>query len=73
MKLNGKWKLYAIENSGRVNTPEELSKYSAISAEVPGNVELDLINAGLLPEDIYKGRALCRNRAGKSAYLPAPL
>lgn len=55
MKLNGKWKLYAIENSGRVNTPEELSKYSAISAEVPGNVELDLINAGLLPEDIYKG------------------
>lgn len=55
MKLNGKWKLYAIENSGIINTPEELLKYSAISAEVPGNVELDLINAGLLPEDIYKG------------------
>ena len=55
MKLNGKWKLYAIENSVPVNTPEELSKYGAISAEVPGNVELDLINAGLLPEDIYKG------------------
>ena len=55
MKLNGKWKLYTIENSGIINTPEELSKYSAISAEVPGNVELDLINAGLLPEDIYKG------------------
>ena len=45
--LNGEWKLSYNDrisgDSGR------------IKATVPGNVELDLIRAGLLPEDIFKG------------------
>lgn len=55
LKLDGKWKLYPIEKSGSVRTPAELIKKKAISATVPGNVELDLIAAGELPEDIFKG------------------
>ncbi|MEE0928957.1 MAG: hypothetical protein UIG59_07165, partial [Acutalibacteraceae bacterium] len=31
------------------------SGYGLIPAQVPGNVELDLITAGLLPEDIFRG------------------
>ena len=53
--LNENFKLYPIEKSGSVKTPEDLKCYESIPASVPGNVELDLIKAGFLPEDIFKG------------------
>lgn len=55
MLLNGKWKLYPIETVGIVKEPDELVSYKSIAADVPGNVEIDLINSGLLPSDIFKG------------------
>ena len=53
--LNGKWNLYPVVNNKIVNCPEQLTDFKPIEATVPGNVELDLINAGILPEDIFKG------------------
>lgn len=58
MNLNGEWKLYyypAYERS--ISTVDGLKKsgLEPISAKVPGNVELDLSRAGILPEDLYKG------------------
>lgn len=53
--LNGKWNLYPVENNKIVNCPEQLTYFKPIEATVPGNVELDLINAGILSEDIFKG------------------
>jgi beta-mannosidase len=55
MKLDGQWKLYLFEQYGTINAPEELNNYEAIDATVPGNVELDLIHAGILPKDIFMG------------------
>lgn len=58
INLNGKWKLYfrPQENSS-FTTAEELEKQGikSISANVPGNVELDLSAAGLLPADLFMG------------------
>ncbi len=58
MLLNGKWKLYYCPE-GSAGNPSVLdlakSNIPVIDATVPGNVELDLISAGLLPEDIFKG------------------
>lgn len=56
--LNGSWNLYYYHQKEKtVNSPEELilKGIDCISAEVPGNVELDLINAGILPKEIFKG------------------
>ena len=55
IELNNGWWLYPIEKSGAVQTPQELAGYRRIPAAVPGNVELDLIKDGQLPEDIFKG------------------
>ena len=55
MKLDGSWKLYFFEQADSIATPNELRNKQSINAKVPGNVELDLIRAGLLPEDIFKG------------------
>ena len=58
MNLNGTWKLYySLQDSVKVSDVTELknSGISAIDATVPGNVELDLSAAGILPEDLFKG------------------
>ena len=55
VNLNGDWTLYPIEKSGNITEPRGLEPKKAIKAKVPGNVELDLISAGMLPEDIFKG------------------
>ena len=58
MTLNGEWKLYyAPEGEYEVSNIRELSSLGipCISATVPGNVELDLSRAGILPEDLFKG------------------
>ena len=55
MQLNGTWKLYyypAYEQ--KINTVDQLkiANIPVIPATVPGNVELDLSKAGVLPKDL---------------------
>ena len=61
INLNGKWKLYyydAVEKN--INHPSELAGTECIECTVPGNVELDLIKAGKLPEDIFCGESILK-------------
>lgn len=58
MTLNGKWRLYySPEGSVKVDSVNALadSGIPSVEAMVPGNVELDLSRAGVLPEDLFKG------------------
>lgn len=58
MLLNGKWKLYFYDATQiNINNPKEpeLKNQKSIDCKVPGNVELDLAESGLLPKDIFKG------------------
>ena len=58
MELKGKWKLYYfIDGSIKINSMEDLknSGIACVPATVPGNVELDLSAAGVLPRDLFKG------------------
>ena len=59
MKLNN-FKLCYCDDTAITSTPKtineiEKSGYNIIEAAVPGNFELDLVNAGILPKDIYFG------------------
>lgn len=57
-KLDLSWKLYYFEQGKHGElTPDKLADTGEkpIDAKVPGNAELDLINAGILPEDIFMG------------------
>ena len=56
--LNGEWILYY--NNCLSGETEDFRNLPHISARVPGNVELDLKNAGYLPEDEFRGMATCR-------------
>ena len=57
MNLNGEWGLYYYDNLElTIDNPEQLIENKSvkkIAAKVPGNVELDLSRAGVLPEDMY--------------------
>ena len=59
--LNGKWSLYYAD-TGRY-TIDDYSKFDDyniphVEATVPGNVELDLSKAGVLPEDLFMGNVI---------------
>ena len=51
LSLNGEWKLdyFPQPDDGAVRTLPLTVPYETVKAAVPGNCELDLINAGLLP------------------------
>ena len=49
--LNGKYRLYSFNYKDAPSLPSQL-KGNYISANVPGNIELDYQNAGLL-EDVF--------------------
>ena len=56
--LNGVWDLYYFkENTLNITSPEELIKSNVpkIKGKVPGNCELDLSDAGILPKDLFMG------------------
>lgn len=53
--LNGKWTLYFGRQTADELTDEVKRSLAQIEAQVPGNVELDLMKAGYLPDDIYMG------------------
>ena len=60
LNLNGSWNLYYYnENDDKIKIthPAQLNDFKIykISATVPGNVELDLSDAGVLPKDLFKG------------------
>jgi beta-mannosidase len=58
MTLNGTWKLFYYPSCEKeISTPKELesANVDCIPAKVPGNVELDLSAAGILPADLFKG------------------
>ena len=63
MDLNGKWKLYyAPQGENKLSSVFDLEKSGIpfVEATVPGNVELDLSAAGILPEDLFKGMNILR-------------
>jgi len=54
--LDGEWQLtYFREGEHAVRHPDDLASAGApsIPAQVPGNVELDLQRAGVIPEPFY--------------------
>ena len=56
--LNGKWELYFYDASdGKEKTLADIQsgELKPITATVPGNVEFDLAEVGLLPKDMYHG------------------
>lgn len=53
--LDGVWKLYYFNCEERISDLSELADKPSVNAEVPGNAELDLQRAGLLPEDLFFG------------------
>ena len=53
ISLNGKWRLYY--NDAARNKVDDFKSAESVEATVPGNVELDLKAAGLLPADEFKG------------------
>ena len=58
INLNGGWELQygrQIEQASRMEQPEIPDAWTRVAAQVPGNVELDLVRAGLLPEQLEKG------------------
>lgn len=56
LNLNGEWKLYFYNQLKKdVKNPAGLSDEKCIKCTVPGNTELDLSSAGLLPDDLYFG------------------
>ncbi len=58
LSLNGKWKLTFWEQPAEaVTDPDGMKRMDtqSIDATVPGNVELDMMAAGLYPEDIMVG------------------
>lgn len=64
MKLNDDWRLWFFPQATTpVQRPEDLAARRSIPATVPGNVELDLVRAGLLPEDLFFGENLRAVRA----------
>lgn len=60
ISLDGAWQLYYFPEGKRtISHPDDLKRagLKPVEAEVPGNVEVDLMRAGLLP-DIYQGNAI---------------
>ena len=54
--LNGAWDLYYQDGvSGDRLTLQKRDAAKKIEGRVPGNADLDLSRAGILPEDLYKG------------------
>ena len=56
ISLDGTWTLYTFPaQASPVAEPADLAAYqeTALQAEVPGNVELDLVAAGQLPDPFY--------------------
>ena len=80
ISLDGSWQLsYGLQRPDGPRSPEDLARagWPTIAATVPGNVELDLMKAGLLPElsvgtNIYRLRELEGNQWWYQRKFPTP-
>ncbi len=66
MILNGEWRLYYAPYKTKTPasiTELETSGIDNIPCTVPGNVELDLSRAGILPKDLFKGENILKAEA----------
>ena len=64
INLNGEWELYYfVQDTLKINDPSELDISGApkIKAQVPGNVELALKDAGVIKSDLFRGMATKEN------------
>ncbi|MCI0514856.1 glycoside hydrolase family 2 [candidate division KSB1 bacterium] len=63
LELNGSWKLYYFPQATTpIQKPADLETCTPIPAQVPGNVELDLMRQGILP-DLFTGNKIQLLRA----------
>ena len=54
--LNGKWELFGFpQRTSPIKCPADLTAHEPIPANVPGEAQLALSEAGLLPADLYQG------------------
>jgi beta-mannosidase len=55
ISLDGEWRLAYRQEGESIGHPDDLDGSDAprVSAQVPGNVELDLVRAGVLPDPFY--------------------
>lgn len=60
IKLNGACQLYAYKTESAPMHPQDIAG-EGIPSNIPGNVEIDLMNAGILP-NIYQGTNVGRTR-----------
>lgn len=72
--LNGQWKLYYCKDLDFANTnfngtEESVKNMQNISAQVPGNFELDFSRAGLLPSDLFYGMNILKVREFEDLHL----
>ena len=69
ISLNGNWQLYYYDAvDGQHYGADELTNgnVACVPAKVPGNVELDLVRAGILPEDLFRGMNICKTEQYES-------
>ena len=56
LSLNGRWELFGFpQRTSPVKTPADLVNHDPLPADVPGEAQLALSEAGLLPADLYRG------------------
>lgn len=70
--LGGKWSLYYCKDKdfkGFDGNVEELGNFDRISAEVPGNVELDLSRAKVMPKDLFFGENILKCRETEDVHF----
>ena len=54
--LNGPWELFGFpQRTSPVKCPADLAAHTPMPAQVPGEAQLALSEAGILPKDLYRG------------------
>lgn len=62
LSLNGTWELFYYDDGTKnVNNPSDLIGIDCVPAQVPGNVEISLAEAGVISKDLFKGMTTHEN------------
>lgn len=63
LSLNGEWELFYYKHGSLdAAVPEDLGGAEHVTARVPGNAEISLAEAGVIPSDLFKGMATKENQ-----------